>query len=255
MLKAWIKYITALAYLPFCGKGRRVVLCYHSLKSDFTAGFRKQMEYIVCHCQVVKPSEILTVESDGRTIVAVTFDDAYVSFYENAVSVLTELNMPAGVFVPTGFIGRQCNWQMPEGHPDKNEKVIDRQQILGLEKHGIEVFSHTVSHPNLTKLSDEELKRELIDSRIELEDVLGHPVDIISYPHGIYDRRVIDFAAAGGYRLGFTIEPRWVNDLENKLTLGRLVVSPKESLSIFKLKAAGAYAAENVLRNLKRRIR
>lgn len=213
------------------------------------------MEYLVSHCQVVKPSEILAEKYVGKKIVAVTFDDAFISFYDNAVGVLTEIGVPAGVFVPTGFIGQQCNWQMPQGHPDKNEKVIDRQQILELENHGIEVFSHTVTHPNLTGLSDDELRRELADSKVGLEEILGHSVNTISYPHGIHDRRVIDFAISSGYQLGFTIEPRWIDESENNLAIGRFVVSPKERLSAFKLKASGAYAAENISRNLKRRIK
>ena len=102
-LKETIKYITALACLPFIGSRRKVVLCYHSLKAEAVVNFRRQMEYLVGRFEVVKPSEILSAEPRNKTMVAVTFDDAFTSFYENAVPVLKEFDISVGIFVPTGF--------------------------------------------------------------------------------------------------------------------------------------------------------
>jgi peptidoglycan/xylan/chitin deacetylase (PgdA/CDA1 family) len=255
MLKEQIKFAAALAYKPFVGSGRKVVLCYHSLRSEAVVNFSEQMTYLANHCETVKPSEIISAKPQGRTVVAVTFDDAFVSFDENAAAVLKELNVPAGVFVPAGYIGKPCGWQMPDGHPDTHERVVACDRLREWELNGIEVFSHTMSHPDLTAIPAERLKKELVDSKSVLEQILGHSVDVISYPHGRYDESVIAAAKESGYRLGFSIEPRCADALTNPYAIGRFVVSPSESLAKFKLKACGAYAAETVLRNLKQRMK
>lgn len=255
MFKERVKFVAASIYRPFIGSGRRVVLCYHSLKADAVMNFTEQMKYLTAHCEIVKPSEILTVTPQDRPAVAVTFDDAFVSFYENAVPVLKAFNIPAAVFVPTGYIGRPCGWKMPEGHSDREQTVADSEQLIAMEKDGIEVFSHTMTHPTLTTLPSAKLKEELAGSKAALEQILGHSVEAISYPHGRHDKNVLDTVKESGYRLGFTIEPQCVDESTNPYAIGRFVVSPNEPLSRFKLKACGAYAAENILRNLKRRMK
>lgn len=255
MLKEEIKFAAALAYKPFLGSCRKVVLCYHSLKPDAVMNFRQQMAYLADRCDIISPSQIMTAACRSKPMVAVTVDDAFVSFDENAVPVLKEFNIPAGVFVPTGYIGKPCGWQMPKGHADQNETVLDCARLRELSKDGIEVYSHTVSHPNLTTLSAEQLRKELADSKAALEQILGRSVDTISYPHGRHDENVLKAAKDTGYRLGFTIEPRCVDAAANPYAIGRFVVSPNEPFSRFRLKACGAYAAENVLRNLKQRLK
>ena len=144
---------------------------------------------------------------------------------------------------------------MPQGHPDRQETVVDCSRLIELEKDGFEVFSHTVTHPKLTTLSEENLKKELIESKAALEKILAHSVNTISYPHGAHDKKVTNAAKESGYELGFTIEPQCVSEATNPFGIGRFVVSPNEKLSTFKLKACGAYVAESILRNLKRRIK
>jgi len=254
VFKRIVKNIAAFAYWPFCGSCRKVVLCYHSLKREAVESFKKQMDYLASHYRIVKPSRIPEEQYDGRKIVALTFDDAFKSFYENAVGVLKELNIPAGVFVPTGFMGQKCGWQMPPGHRDENEVVINRQQIIELEKDGIEVFCHTVTHSDLSRLSDVFLRQELTESKAALEAILKHAVNGISYPHGLYHDRVLDIAKECGYQLGFTLDPQWAEKATNNLAIGRFLVSPGDGLLTLKLKADGAYAAQNVLRYLKHQI-
>jgi len=77
-------------------------------------------------------------------------------------------------------------------------------QIAELHEAGIEIASHTVSHPALSQCDDETLAFELRESRRELESRLGIPVEVVAYPFGgpgEYDGRVMRAAAASGYRL------------------------------------------------------
>ena len=83
-------------------------------------------------------------------------------------------------------------------------RPMEWSQIVELHEAGIEIASHTVSHPALSQCDDETLAYELFESRRELESHLGVPVEVIAYPFGgpgEYDERVMRTAARSGYRL------------------------------------------------------
>jgi peptidoglycan/xylan/chitin deacetylase (PgdA/CDA1 family) len=135
---------------------------------------------------------------------------------------------------------------------DKNEVVLDAKNIVELDVQGCEIISHTILHPNLTKISNDELKKELCESKRTLEQILGHDVDAVTYPYGACNSLVCKAAADAGYRTGFSVEPRTICQSANSLCIGRFKVLPNESMLRFKLKAHGAYRAAGFLRRLKR---
>jgi len=231
----------------------RVILYYHGVSRVFAEDFRRQMAYLARECRVVKPCDIVSMTTEGnRTIVAVTFDDAFVSVLENALPVLREYGLPAGISVPTGNIGRRPDWPMAPDCPDKDDIVMNEPQIAALDREGFEILSHTVSHPALTDLNEAELEVELTKSRQDLEHIVGHDVSAICYPYGAYDARVHSATRKAGYTLGFTIDPGIVDGTVDCLRIGRFVVSPRDNLTAFRLKANGAYQVVRPLRSLKR---
>lgn len=76
-----------------------------------------------------------------------------------------------------------------------------------MRKLGISFHSHTRNHPDLTKLSDDELTNELIGSRQDLESLLNEQVTYLAYPYGRYDERVLNAARAAGYQAAFSTQP------------------------------------------------
>ena len=80
-------------------------------------------------------------------------------------------------------------------------------QAREMDAGGLEVGSHTVSHPILTTTDDDELRRELRDSRARLEEELGHTVELFCYPNGSYDERVRSETASAGYACAVTTRP------------------------------------------------
>ena len=255
-IKQLIELICAVLYmplLPFLKKGPlRVVLYYHSINKADVAGFTKQMAYLTEKCFVVKPSKIKTAYKNGAKILAaITFDDAFVSIIENAVPILKKHNLPVGIFVPTGNLGQPPRWKIPENCPIKNETVMSRRQIAELDNDGFEIFSHTVSHATLTEIENSRLETELVNSKQDLENIVGHQVSGISYPHGACDDRVCKAALRAGYSMGFTIEPYTNDEYTDNMKIGRFSVSPRDSMTKFKLKVSGAYQAVRFLRVLK----
>lgn len=231
----------------------RVVLYYHGVDKANAENFRRQIAYLAKECRIVKPCEISQVNNEkDKTIVALTFDDAFTNLLENAIPVLREYGMPAAIFVPTGHIGQLPGWSMAPDCPEKNESIMNEEQIVALDKEGFEILSHTISHSRLIELNDKDLETELNHSKQHLERILGHEVAAVSYPHGSCDARVYQATQRAGYRIGFTIYPNIVDNCTDELRIGRFVVYPDDSMFVFKLKAHGAYQANSCLMNIKK---
>lgn len=232
---------------------RRVVIYYHGLKKNDIGRFDKQMSYLARHCRVLTPSDLVTASPNGsEAMVSMTFDDAFTSFDDNALPILQKYRLPAAISVPTGNLGQPPNWTLEDNCPDVDEVVMGEENIARLDKLGFEVLSHTVSHRNLTDLDGGELKKELERSKQTLEQIVGHTVPAISYPHGAYNAKICKAAEQAGYQVGFSIEPYSVDDSPDNFRLGRFVVSPADSMLKFKLKVKGAYQVVKYLRRLKR---
>ena len=95
---------------------------------------------------------------------------------------------------------------LPKLPPDEYA-AITWQQAREMDAAGVEIGSHTVSHPILTRVTHERLRDELGRSRGRIEKELNRGVDMLCYPNGDYDTRVVRAARSAGYRCAVTIEP------------------------------------------------
>lgn len=90
----------------------------------------------------------------------------------------------------------------------------------------VTIQSHTVNHPILTNLTDETLNFELTESKRILEELVGYPIDIFSYPNGNVGQREIDALKDAGYRYAFTTKADTFNlDNYNPYLLPRMAMN------------------------------
>ena len=81
------------------------------------------------------------------------------------------------------------------------------EELKQFAKHPlVTIQSHTVNHPILTNLSDETLKMELIESKRILEELIGYPIYVFSYPNGNVGQREINALKDAGYCYAFTTQ-------------------------------------------------
>lgn len=127
--------------------------------------------------------------------VVLTFDDNNLGLYRHLYPLLKRYRWPAVLFVHTAYVGK------PTGKPHCTWEQLREMEASGLVK----VYPHTVSHPaDMRRLTDAQLKKELVQSRQSVEKHLGGSRRYFSYSNGFYDDRVAAAAANAGYRLAIT---------------------------------------------------
>jgi peptidoglycan/xylan/chitin deacetylase (PgdA/CDA1 family) len=94
---------------------------------------------------------------------------------------------------------------LPVAPPDEF-RPLSWQEVCELDRAGIEIGSHTVSHPILTRIDPQKLQSELRVSKAQLEAVLGRTVDLFCFPNGDYDWQVVREVERAGYRTAVTTD-------------------------------------------------
>lgn len=150
-----------------------------------TGFFRELCRRLQRHFRVVPLAEAHRLLTGGLPIplrtVAITFDDGY---RDNlfASRILGEHGLPATFFIPTRFVGTDhvFDWDV---HVERMPKLSwsEVSEIHGL---GHDIGSHGVSHADLAKIGVEQVRRELVDSKREIEERLGERIRWFAYPFG-----------------------------------------------------------------------
>lgn len=124
-----------------------------------------------------------------RGTITLVFDDGYEKTYRNALPLLHKHAMPAVFALP-----------LKHEHLEKRggEKVRPYQEWLHTRQEGHEIAAHSITHTDLTQLSDEQLDRELQEPAKILR------AHTLIYPGGAFDERV-STAAARYYTAGRTV--------------------------------------------------
>ncbi len=222
--------IRILTFSGIVFRKRQVVLCYHGVKPEQRVGFGRQMKHI---------EKIL--KNKNRPDVFVTFDDGFRNLIDNAADIINSCRIPAAFFIVPGYLGKRPGWDISEEHEDYNEVMMTSEEIINVQSDFISIGSHTNNHLKLAEISDNELEKELIESKRFLEQLLGKTVDEIALPHGIFNEKVIRKAIDSGYRKIYSLESRLNKKDEDSVLLGRFSVSPDMSFTEFRLICCGAY--------------
>ena len=191
-----------------------LVLCYHSvrIRERFAAQMTALAERGYSVLSLRHFTEWLSGAAPLRSPAAlVTFDGAYRDQLEHAVPVLQSLGFPA-TFFPVS-----CDL-------DAEEPGMTRSDLLALTAAGHAIGCHTHTHPDLTRLSPDELASEVIGSKRRLEDALGQRVTAFCYPDGVYDARVVTAVQRAGFDVAFTVDLGGVSRGADPYRLPRLPV-------------------------------
>jgi peptidoglycan/xylan/chitin deacetylase (PgdA/CDA1 family) len=135
--------------------------------------------------------------------------------------------------------------------PPPEYRPVTWEQAREMDSSGLEVASHTLSHPILTNVTDEQLARELCESKERLQEILGHQVDSFCYPNGGHDGRVRRAVERAGYRSAVTTRPGFNDEGSDPLTLSR--IHTERDLAHFVQSTCGFEQFKNRLRHVRKR--
>jgi peptidoglycan/xylan/chitin deacetylase (PgdA/CDA1 family) len=194
-----------------------VVLCYHAVSDEWEHRLSVRRQALERQLRLMlarryRPASAADVAAGDARLFHVTFDDAFRSVW-NAVPVLERLGVPATVFACPAYAEGGRTFDITKraddvvAHPDELA-TMNWDSLAELAERGIEIGSHTKTHPHLTSLSDSELHNELQESREQLQDVLGVPCRFLAFPYGEHDARVRAATRASGYHAAFALPGR-----------------------------------------------
>jgi peptidoglycan/xylan/chitin deacetylase (PgdA/CDA1 family) len=204
------------------------------------AEFGRQMEYL--HAKGYMPISLdllLDASSRGGELpfcpVVITFDDGYADNAVNALPVLQRYGFPATVFVVSGCMGGNNTWdaaRLPE------RRLLSWDKVREINKNGIAIGSHTLTHRRLSKLVPEDALAEIRESKQAIEEQLGLPVRHFAYPYGDTSESIAAMVRKAGYRTACTTMSGFNWAELNPFSLRRLDIYGTDTLPRFARKLA-----------------
>ena len=210
-------------------QGVRVpTLMYHAVGDDLwgipslfvsPAEMEKQLQYLTENGYTPIWFEDLGKADTFKNPVLLTFDDGYANNYTDLFPLLKKYNVKVTVFMITGSIG------------EKN--YLTEEQIKEMAASGLVSFqSHTVSHPYLSDLGQDQLQAELLDSKKTLAKLLGKEPFVLCYPTGKYSAPSLE-ATKKLYQFGLLMSGATYVTGSDPLKITRKYISRSTDLETF----------------------
>lgn len=237
---------------------RVVILCYHGVTGsarrgwDDTAGmhivasrFEAQLEHLQRNYSVISLRDYLA-SLRGETklpdkAVVITFDDGYRNFYSMVAPRVLQRNIPVSLFLTTGKITNNGSLSS-DWKPTDDKHYLSWQEVRSLKERGIEIGSHTCSHPKLTEIPTDEADQELTRSRDEIIKQLPTEELPFAYPYGDYSSQLADLVRSAGYSCALTTDAG-VNELDaDRFSLRRVLIGDSDDVPVFAARVAGLAA-------------
>jgi peptidoglycan/xylan/chitin deacetylase (PgdA/CDA1 family) len=168
-------------------------------------------------------------EGRAQRMVGLTFDDGYTSMLDAALPELARHGFGATAFIISGRLGGTNEWDAGPVWP-----LLDAAGVRELAAAGIEIGSHSATHPHLADVAARRQAAEVTTSRERLEDLLSAPVRGFAYPYGSMDEAARYAVGAAGYEYGCAVETP-LADL-GPLALPRTYVGQRDSAARMTIK-------------------
>ncbi|MEI6285812.1 MAG: polysaccharide deacetylase family protein [Bacillota bacterium] len=231
------------------GRSRVVVLCYHTISSDFPAEMTP--ERFARHIELLLAAgyKFISIEQYAAWVnnqlklpaksALMTFDDGFANHIANAIPILQKYNIPAINFIVAEKIGGQYAWDgVP---PELHEPLMDEQQVREWLTAGYSIGSHTLTHDHLDSISTLEKARQIVTSKAVLEAKFQQPITWLCYPFGDFDRECESLAKHAGYFGAFACYRNTNPWKFDRFAIRRVLVYPSWSDKKFLYKISRAF--------------
>lgn len=219
------------------------VLCYHIVEAPAAPRmhitrdvFRQHLRYLEMTGYNVIPLRDLYEYVSGKraslpkNAVVITIDDGWASAYTEIFPELQKRKFPFTVFIYPKIIGQTSN-------------ALTWKQIKEMSDAGVDIQSHSLSHPFLTRrrhrsMGDKQyaewIQRELAESKRILEKQTGKKVQFLAYPYGDYDDKLTEQVEKAGYKAALTCDFGVVRKGSDPLRMKRFVIDDRMDFAEFR---------------------
>ncbi len=151
--------------------------------------------------------------------ITLTFDDGMHSVLANALPVLRNYAVPAHIFITTDAVDNNQLWPKQSSTP--GFKMLTWDHIEQLHNANISIDAHTQTHPDMRKLTKEQIIEECEQSNEHIERQIGHKPRFFAYPFGYHNLHIRNYAR-DTYKASVTTELRYLSPQEDLAALPRL---------------------------------
>jgi len=176
------------------------ILTYHSIDetgsiiSTSPDHFRSQMQHLKNkQFNVISLKDIVTSLRNKLPLpqksISITFDDGFKNFYSVAYPILKKYGFPATIFLVPGYCGKNNLW---DGQPERIPilDLLDWNEIQDMAINGMDFGTHTMHHPDLSKLSVEQAYIEITESKSLIQKYLRKDISFFAYPYGNQSKNI-----------------------------------------------------------------
>jgi peptidoglycan/xylan/chitin deacetylase (PgdA/CDA1 family) len=171
-------------------------------------------------------------------VVGITFDDGYQNNLLHALPALQANGYTATCYSVSSMLGGTNAW---DAGKVAQKPLMTQQEWRIWHAAGMDVGSHTQTHANLKELLDEEARQQIIQSKAELEQLLGAEVRHFCYPYGWFQAQHQEMVRAAGYVTATSTRRGRVQPGDNPHALNRIMVARATHPLQFFMKVATAY--------------
>jgi peptidoglycan/xylan/chitin deacetylase (PgdA/CDA1 family) len=164
----------------------------------YTTYFAKDIPLIMAGRKIQAPKSVV-----------LTFDDGYEDFYTYAFPILKKYGMKGTNYVITEFVGR---------YGFLNTHEIQELAASGL----VEIGAHTLDHLDMSTVSTSEAVMQILGSKLQLEALIGEPVETFAYPSGKFNDSSIDVVKQASYSAAVSVIDGQVHTPESLYILNRI---------------------------------
>jgi peptidoglycan/xylan/chitin deacetylase (PgdA/CDA1 family) len=176
-------------------------------------------------------------EQQGK-VVGITFDDGYQNNLVHALPILKSNDFTATCYGVSSMVGGTNAW---DAGKVAQKLLMTQEDWLAWHGAGMDVGSHTQTHANLRELPDEAARQQIVQSKDELQQVLGAEVRHFCYPYGWFKPEHEDMVCAAGYVTATSTRRGRTQAGDNPYALNRIMVARATHPLQFFLKVATAY--------------
>jgi peptidoglycan/xylan/chitin deacetylase (PgdA/CDA1 family) len=177
--------------------------------------------------------------ASARGCVVFTFDDGYADTLTTAAPLLKRYGFGATCYVVSGAVGAYNRWDAD--YLREKKPLMSRDQLDQWLAAGMEVGSHSCTHPRLHDLPQDAALYEIAESRAALRNMLGIPIEHFAYPFGYFSADTVELVRRAGYCSAVTVLPGVSRASDDPLRLPRILVNGEQGVWKFLLHVATPY--------------